>query len=232
MDPNRYPKTVIDRVRLNRAQWHAFEQIDPTTTALLVVDLQVAFMAEDSQFCVDTARDVVPTVNRLARALRDAGGRVVWVVSTYGPNEEDRWPVFFNHIVPSEFGRAFRASLTEGAPGHAIWPALEVAPADDIVSKNRFSGFVGSRGRLESLLRERGIDTVLITGTVTNVCCESTAREAAMLDFKTIMVSDGNGGRSDEDDLQTYSIFMRTFGDVMSSDEVLDAMKTKVTSAV
>ncbi len=90
-----------------------------------------------------------------------------------------------------------------------------------MVSKNRFGAFMGSQGRLETLLRDAGVDTVLITGTVTNMCCETTAREAAMLSFKTIMVSDGNAGRTDEEHNATLTAFLQGLGDVHTTDDVV-----------
>jgi ureidoacrylate peracid hydrolase len=68
------------------------------------------------------------------------------------------------------------------------------------------------------LLRAKGIDTVLIAGTVTNVCCESTARDAMMRNFKTIMVTDGNAANTDEDHNAALGNFYLTFGDIMSTD--------------
>ena len=221
MDSTRYPPHVVERVTRNRGRLHAYRDLVAARTALLVVDMQTAFLAEGGPSEVPAARAIVPTINRLARTLRAAGGHVVWVVSTYGPAESDRWRNLFDHVLGPEAGSRFRAALSEGAEGHRIWPALEVRPADPVVSKNRFSGFIGSRGRLERELRGRGIDTLLVAGTVTNVCCESTAREAAMLDFRTIMVSDANAGRAEEDDVRSYAVFLTAFGDVMSADEAL-----------
>ena len=221
MDANRYPRDVVDRVLARRGRLHAFESLESARTALLVVDMQTGFLREGSPGEMPSAREIVPGINRLADATRAAGGQVVWIISTYGPNESDRWPVLFDHIMSPERAAAFRGILTEGVEDHAVWPLLRQADGDAVVAKNRFSGFVGSAGRLESLLRERGIDTVLIVGTVTNVCCESTAREAAMLDFKTIMVSDANAGRSEAEDIETYSVFLAAFGDVMTADEVI-----------
>src|ERR1700753_2765982 len=88
------------------------------------------------------------------------------------------------------------AALTEGSLGHNLWPTLEVKPEDETVLKYRFSAFIPGTCDLADRLRARGFDTVLITGTVTNVCCESSARDAMMLNFKTIMVSDGNAAMS------------------------------------
>jgi ureidoacrylate peracid hydrolase len=225
MEPDRYPKHIVEQVMNRRERFHAFDRFDPATTALLVVDMQVSFLQPGSLFEIPTARRVVPTINRLARALRQASGRVVWVISTYGPRSEDRWSTMFDYIMGPEVGQAFREGLSEGTEGHAIWPELEVEASEPIVAKNRIGGFIGSQGRLDKMLRELGIDTVLIAGTVTTVCCETTAREAAMHDYKTVMISDANGGRTEEEDLHTYSIFIRTLGDVMSADEVLARLR-------
>jgi ureidoacrylate peracid hydrolase len=215
------PEEVRERIGRWRGRIHPFEKIDAARTALLVVDMQVAFLAPGAAGEVAAAREIVPNINRLAAALRNAGGHVVWLISTYGPASEDRWSVLFDHIFSREHGERFRAALTEGAPGHAIWPELDRQVHEAVVKKNRFGGFSGSRGELEALLRAKGVDTVIVTGAVTNVCCETTAREAVMADFKTIMVSDGNAGRSPENDQRTYAAFLQAFGDVLTTDQVL-----------
>jgi ureidoacrylate peracid hydrolase len=96
------------------------------------------------------------------------------------------------------------------------------------VSKNRFGAFVGSGGKLESLLRERGIDTLLVTGTVTNMCCETTAREAAMLSFKTIMVADGNAGRTQAEHDATLAAFLMGMGDVNDTEALVTMLLERV----
>lgn len=212
---------VINRCMARRGRLHTFESVDPARTAMLVVDMQNAFVAEGATAEIPSARGVVPNINRINAALRRAGGLVVWIVSTYGPNEEDRWPIMYDHVFGEEQGTAFRASLSAGAPGHSVYAPLEQHPDDIAVSKNRFSAFVGSGGALEELLRERGIDTVLVTGTVTSVCCESTAREAAMRNFKTVMITDANAGRDDEEHWASLSNILLGFGDVYSTDEII-----------
>jgi len=219
-----WPPELVERITERRGRLHCYERLVPAKTALLVVDMQTAFLKPEWPTSLAAARDIVPTINRLAAALRSAGGQVVWIVSTYGPHEADRWANLFEHVMGEKAGAFFREVLSEGHEGHALWPLLEVGAADAVVAKNRFSGFCGSAGRLERHLRERGLDTLLIAGTVTNVCCESTAREAAFCDFKTIMVSDANAGRSELDNLVTFSTFIRAFGDVMSSAEVLSRL--------
>jgi isochorismate hydrolase len=92
-----------------------------------------------------------------------------------------------------------------------------VKPEDEVVQKYRFSAFVQGSSDLPQRLRAQGYDTVLITGTVTNVCCESSARDAMMLNFKTIMVSDANAARTDAEHNATLGTFYATFGDVMDT---------------
>ncbi len=216
-----YSQRAIDFIMRRRGQLHIYDSLEPARTALLVVDMQIAFVAEGAAIETPTAREIVPNINRLSGAAREAGALVVWVISTYGPRPEDDWPTFFNHVMGPEAAARFRGALTEGAASHAIYPALTRDAADPVVSKNRFGAFIGSQGRLESLLRAAGIDTLLIAGTVTNMCCETTAREAAMLSFKTIMVDDANAGRSDEEHNATLSAFLQGMGDVHTTDHAV-----------
>jgi ureidoacrylate peracid hydrolase len=93
------------------------------------------------------------------------------------------------------------------------------------VEKTRFSAFIQGSSNLVEVLRERGLDTLLITGTVTNVCCESTARDAMMLNFRTIMVTDGNAAVTDEDHNASLTAFYLTFGDIMSTDMLIGCLE-------
>ena len=113
------------------------------------------------------------------------------------------------------------AALSEGGLGHQLWPDLEIRPQDEIVNKFRYSAFLPGTSDLPERLRARGFDTVLITGTVTNVCCESSARDANMTNFRTIMVSDGNAANTQEEHDASLSAFYNIFGDVMDTDMIV-----------
>ena len=117
------------------------------------------------------------------------------------------------------------AALTADSKGHELWATLDVRPDDLIVEKNRFSAFIQGSSNLAEVLRARGLDTLLITGTVTNVCCESTARDAMMLNFRTIMVTDGNAAVTDEDHNASLIAFYLTFGDIMSTDRLVACLE-------
>src|SRR5262249_6054664 len=117
------------------------------------------------------------------------------------------------------------AALSEGTLGHELWPELVVLPGDAIVKKYRYSTFMPGTSDLPDRLRTRGFDTGRITGTVTNVCCESSARDANMTNFRTIMVSDSNAALSQEQHDASLSAFYNTFGDVMDTDMIISALR-------
>ena len=109
--------------------------------------------------------------------------------------------------------------------GHALWPSLDVREEDEKVLKYRFSAFIQGSSDLAERLRARGFDTVLIGGTVTNVCCESSARDAMMLDFRTVMVADCNAANSDAEHNASLASFWNIFGDVMTVDHVIERLR-------
>jgi ureidoacrylate peracid hydrolase len=206
------------------------ETIDAARSALVVIDMQNYFVAEGFPREVPVAREIVPNINRLAAAMRDAGGLVVWIQTTAVGGLE-RWGNHHRYTLSPEGARTRLANLDEAAEGFKLYPALEPAPADPRVKKITYSAFIGS-SELDALLRRHGIETVLIAGTATNVCCESTARDAMMLDYRVIMVSDANAARTDEEHAATLNSFFAAFGDVMTSDDVLQRLTPGAARAV
>lgn len=219
------PDNVVQRVSERRGTAHPFGELDPAKTALVVIDMQHAFMNDAVGHAVcPAARDIVPAINRLAAALRRAGGGVFWVRMTHDDTCLDDWSVAFEIATPQ--ARAKRiAALTAGSLGHSLWPEMDVRPEDEIVDKYRFSGFMPGTSELPDRLRRRGFDTVLITGTVTNVCCESSARDAMMTNFRTIMVSDGNAALSQAEHDAALTAFYNVFGDVMDTEMLVAALQ-------
>ena len=109
--------------------------------------------------------------------------------------------------------------------GYAYWHLNDIKPEDAQLTKTRYSAFILGSSNVENYLREHGIDTLLIAGTATNVCCESSARDAMMLNFKVIMVSDALATHTDEEHNATLSAFYGQFGDVQTTDEALQALE-------
>lgn len=220
------PQSVIDRVVARRGTAHPFAGLDPKKTALIVVDLQNGFMKEGVAHALcEMAPKIVPNVNRLAAAVRETGGTVVWIKNTFTDETLSSWSHLHEFLsLPARTAKRI-AAMSEGTEGHELWAELVTAPEDLTVKKLRFSAFIQGSSDLEAQLRARGIDTVLITGTVTNVCCESTARDAMMLNFKTLMVSDANAAANDTEHANSLIAFYLTFGDVMTTDEVIGCLK-------
>jgi ureidoacrylate peracid hydrolase len=201
-----------------RGRPHVYDEIVSARTALVVIDLQNAFMRPGAPSEVPNARAIVPPVNRLARALRASGGSIAWVQATF---EREGWPLFFDHMVRPELAARILAALRPGAPDHALWPELSVAADDVVVPKYRFSAFLPGASTLPAMLRGRGVDTILIAGCMTNMCCDSSARDAVMTDFRTIMVADCNAARTDAEHLSALASFLTGFGDVRRSEDLI-----------
>ena len=215
---------IIDRVIARRGQLHWFATLDPTRTALLVIDMQGTFCEPGAPAEVPPARAIVRPINALTRALRAVGVPVFWVLhaNTHRGDRSD-WELFFNHVVSDQVRARTMESLMPGR--QAVWHELETAPDDVTLTKNRYSALIAGSSTLEPMLRNYGIDTLLIAGTKTNICCESTARDAMMLDFKVVMVSDCCAALSDDEHLATLETFIQQFGDVMTSSEVIARLK-------
>ena len=219
------PQSVTDRVVARHGREHVHDDLDPHRTALVVVDMQNAFMLPGvAHSPCAMAKEIVPNINRLAAAVRDNGGTVVWIKTTYTDETRQSWSSLYAMLGEARSAKRAEA-LTTGSKGHELWPELDVRPEDLVVEKNRYSAFIQGSSDLAAILRARNLDTLLITGTVTNVCCESTARDAMMLNFKCVMLTDGNAANSDEDHNASLCNFYLTFGDIMSTDFAIGCLR-------
>ncbi len=219
------PQHLVERVEKRRGHVHAFETIDPAATALVVIDMQDAFVAEGAPLEVPKARDIVPNINRLAEAMRAAGGTVVWVKMTMAESGPNSFPVYYKYFFQEEGRKKHLAALTEGAELHRIYPKLDVKPDEPVVLKNRFSALIQGSSDLDGLCKARGIDTLIVVGTLTNVCCESTVRDAMMLGYRALMPADANATLSDEEHLAGLITVAQFFGDIRDTDVVIRLIK-------
>jgi len=211
---------IIDRVIARRGRLRWFDRLEPGKTALVAIDMQSAFCAPGAAAEVPGARAIVPGLNRLAAGVRALGCPVIWVLHANAHRQgRSDWPLFFDHVVAAEVRRRTMESLEPQR--QQVWPELKTEPDDIVVVKNRYSALVPGSSSLERVLRGLGVDTLLIAGTKTNVCCESTARDAMMLDFKVVLVSDCCAALSDEEHRATLETHIQQFGDVATADEAL-----------
>ncbi len=220
-NPYGFPQYVIDRVMAKRGRLTVFDRFEPARTALLVIDMQNFYVGE-----IASVVNIIPNINAIAERLRSLGGLVVWVGMSAGEDGTSRWSIYHDHFFTREKGANHRDQLSPGHKGHEFHSALDIRGSDNIVYKSRFSPFIAGASNLQDVLNARGIDSLIVTGTATNMCCESAARDAMMLDYKVIMVSDANGARYNEDHLAGLTSFYQSFGDVRTTREVLDEVLT------
>jgi nicotinamidase-related amidase len=218
------PAELVARVTERAGRAHPFDAIEPPKCAFVVVDMQNYFMKPGFQGEVPKARAIVPAVNRLAAVLRELGGHVVWVKNATNDTRES-WSVYHDWLQTPHRRDLRYSGMDLAHEGHALWAELDVRPQDAQIVKKRFSAFLPGSSEIESHLRGRGIDTVLIGGTATNVCCESSARDAMMLNFKVIMVHDVLATYTDEEHNASLRTFYSIFGDVQTLDEVIASLK-------
>jgi ureidoacrylate peracid hydrolase len=216
---------VVRRVTERRGGLRVFDSIVSERAAHIIVDLQNGFMAPGQVAEIGTARDIVPNVNRISDAVRKAGGLVVYIQNTFDEIAVRTWSTFFDHFCSPERRARMIEAFSPGNEGHALWPGLDVLPEDLRVQKRRFGAFAPGASDLHAILQSRGIDTLIVTGTASQVCCESTARDAMMLNYKVFFIADGNATFNDEEHNATLSAMAHTFCDVVDTETIVALLK-------
>jgi ureidoacrylate peracid hydrolase len=207
------------------------EKVDPAYAALIVVDVQNDFCADEGFFATEGydmahIRAAVPRIVSLIDHARSARVKVVYIRSTYDPH----------HLNDPMRERNLRRGLvksrcTTGAWGTEFF-AVSPLPGEPVVTKHRYNAFHGTD--LHVILRSWGIRTLIMTGVTTNVCVESTAREGYFLDHYIVFVGDCTGTTSeDRKDLTSAEIHRwtltnieLTFGVVVTSADIVAAWRT------
>ena len=196
----------------------------PQHTALINVDLQNCFL-RDSPIAAPEGPAVLERLNRLAAVCRQAGVAVIHTRFVLDPDGSDLG-VLSETSPPARDGL-----LNRDAPSAQLDEALVVREGDVILDKPRFGAFC--RTALEEILRARGIDTVIIGGVATNVCCETTAREAMQREFHVFFLSDGTAAAdmpgASAAELQKTSLV--TLGFLFAQVLTVDDMIAKISAA-
>lgn len=226
MQPTTVSEPIRERILKRRGRMRVFQDLDLSKMALVVVDMQNVFCQPGGALEIAASRETADNINRLADVCRAAELPVIWIRS-YHPTGGADWKMFFDYFISPERGKMAAEQLQENNPGSAIYSEMRVAPTDYIVSKNRYSCFIPGSSSLERLLRSLKRDTIIICGTRSNVCCESTSRDAMMLDFKVLFVSDGTSAMSDYEHQATLDTLAQSFADVITTDEVIKEIRIK-----
>jgi len=187
--------------------------ITVNNTALIVVDMQNIWVHPRGARYLPMSEDIVPKIQELLRFCRLRQVPVIYLHTTKRKDLADAG--IFADIKPQTHDADDDWSNFEGSPGAELYEPVKPAENDIVVKKFRYSGFYGTQ--LENLLRALRRDTIAIAGVATNVCCDSTARDGAMRDFKVLFLSDCNASFSQQEQEATLNNFDKHFGVVMDS---------------
>lgn len=193
----------------------------PARTALVNVDMQNCFV-EGSPIAAPDGMAVLDRINRLSARCRGAGIVVIHTSHVLRPDRS-------NTGVLGETAPPVRAGiLDKGSVSAALHKNLEVDPTDILLDKPRFGAFHGTD--LELILRSRGIDTIIVSGIATNICCETTAREAMVRDFHVFFLSDGTAtlGMGDATASELQKATLATLGFLFAQVLTVDEMAAKI----
>ena len=216
------PDYVIERIMAKRGKLSVFDSFDASKTAFLVIDMQNFYVAE-----VETAISIVPNVNKIAAACRAKDVPVIWVIMRCAEKEgaPSQWQLYHDYFFTDARGHNHLTKLSPGNEGYELYADLEVKEEDRIVTKRRFSPFIVGASDLHEVLQEMGVENLIVAGTATNMCSESAARDAMMLDYKVVMVEDANAARYDDDHLAGLTSFYQSFGDVKTTKDTIAMIK-------
>lgn len=205
------PQALIDKIVSRRGRLHAHNRLMPSRTALVVIDLDVGSCAREPELTAAA----ISRINDVADSLRQAGGTVAYVTSQIGKPER------LAATLGAERAAMYEAETQPGGIGTKLAPSLDVVPEDLRTTKQGASAFFPGRCDLHQQLEAKRIESLLIAGLVTNVCCESSARDATELGYEVTMISDGNVGHSFGLHEASLATFYRSFGDVRPAADVV-----------
>jgi ureidoacrylate peracid hydrolase len=205
-------------------------KIDPKTTALAVVDVQNDFCDREGALAntggdVSAAIEMVPRLMLLVDAARGAGADVIWIRTHHDENTTS--PVQWEQRQRTRPGSPLPCQPnTWGAGFYRVEPEAGEA----VVTKHRYSAFLNTD--LDLILRARGIKTLILTGVATNVCVESTARDAFMRDYYVVFVDDCSAAYDPAAHAATLRNIASQFGEVVRADDVYQAWGLQPAPAV
>lgn len=225
------PQKIIDRGRaLRGGKDHIFDRLDMSRVAHVIVDLQNGFCQEGAPVEVPVTREIFGTVNSVSEAVRQAGGTNVFLRYTTDANEPQPWNVWFDTYTSQDQTKIMFDAFSRGAHHWQLCPEVDVTPDDLVIDKTRFSAMIPGTCQMDEVLKARGIDTLIISGTLTNCCCESTARDALQMGYKVIFLTDTNATLTDEEHNATLMSMSAIFADVMDSAYLMRLIEKSQTS--
>ena len=184
-------------------------RLNVAASALLVIDMQRFFLDAASPTFTCGGLAILPTLKCLIAAFRRAGRPVIFTRHVHHPDELDS----------GIMGWWWVGKCLEGSQESEIHPELAALPSEKVVFKHRYSAFYNTD--LETVLRCLKVEDLVISGILTNLCCESTARDAYYRDYRVFVPADGTGTISEEMHLASLLNLAFGFAFVTTSDTIV-----------
>ncbi len=197
---------------INTHKW----PLDVKKIALMVIDMQRFFVEPGSPLSLEHGNVIIPTVKRLIESFRKAGLPVIYTRHVHHPDGSDA----------GNLGWWWDGMIIEGSPESEINSELAPLPGEKIIFKHRYSSFHGTD--LETVLRGKEIRDIVISGVMTNLCCETTAREAFMRDYRVTFLADATGAATEEMHLASLINLSFGFARIALTDDVLKEIVDRV----
>ena len=184
-------------------------RLNAGASALLIVDMQMFFLDPGSPTFTDGGPAALPAIKRLVEAFRAAGRPVIFTQHVHHPNGSDL----------GIMGWWWEGRCLQGSEESGIHPELAPRPGEKVIAKHRYSAFYNTD--LETALRCMNVEDVVVTGVMTNLCCESTARDAYFRDYRVFVPADGTGTITEEMHVASLLNLAFGFAFVTTSDELV-----------
>lgn len=222
--PEQFDDIVADWMREIEPYNHHRFQVDIDKAALLVVDMQNYFIHSDGYAYLPMADMIIPRINDLVGRFRESGRPVVLTAHAHDPDGSDLGIMGWwwnDHIDDGTWGAEISDSIDvlRSEPDAAVNVQNGGDfPADIVIKKQRYSAFVGTD--LEARLNALGVEHVVISGVMTNLCCETTARDAFQREFKVTMLADAMATANEEMHLSTLRNMAYGFAQVITAKDL------------
>lgn len=192
----------------NRARF----KFSPSSSALLVIDMQQYFLNESSHAFIPSSKAIVPNIRKLINTFRSNNLPVIFTRHSLKEDEQ-----------PGIMGKWWNDVIKEESVLSEIVPSLSPTSSEVVVRKIRYSPFYGTE--LKEILRGKNVKSVVITGVMTHLCCETTAREAFIRDYEVFFVIDGTATQNEELHLSSLRTLSHGFSIPVTTKEILNEFK-------
>jgi len=218
------PETLKEKTRTWLKQIRAVNrhemQLNRDKAALMVIDMQDFFLTPDSPTFTCGGLAVLPNVKKLIASFRGAGRPVIFTRHMHNPDGSDA----------GIMGWWWEGMCLEGSPESEIHRELAPLPGEKVVPKHRYSAFYNTD--LETVLRCLKIEDLVISGIMTNMCCESTARDAYYRDYRVFFPADATGSVSEEMHLASLLNLAFGFAYVTSAESIVTDLQRASTAGI